>query len=93
MEKNHITNEAPCACCKVRPRRPGKSYCSQCRHETNKASETRRRALQLVHEAKTGQEKTARFERLVEWCRAENIKELTRRVKQEKKGNSYERSI
>ena len=81
MEKNHMTNETPCACCKVRPRRPGKSYCDQCSRNKNKASETRRRALQLVHEAKTGQEKTARFERLVEWCRAENIRELGGRVK------------
>ena len=90
MEKNHITPEAPCACCKVRPRRPGKSYCSQCRHEKNKASDARRRALQLAHEAKTGQEKTARFEQLEAWCRAVNIKELAEGVSKKRKANSYE---
>lgn len=63
-----------CPRCKERPQISGQYYCRECKRKY----EMERYA---AREPEKRRERRERFERLVEWCRAENIRELAGRVK------------
>lgn len=65
---------AVCSRCKERPRIAGQYYCRECKRKY----EMERYA---AREPEKRRERKRRFEQLVEWCRAEGIRELARRVR------------
>ena len=77
-----------CSRCGVRPRIQKQAYCRECRatlslewyHKKHPEAKWCDPAA-AAREPEKRRERKRRFEQLVEWCRAEGIRELARRVK------------
>lgn len=76
-----------CSRCGVRPRIPKQAYCRECRAVRalewyhKKHPEAKRRDPAAAREPEKRRERREHFEQLVEWCRAEGIRELAGRMK------------
>lgn len=78
--RRELETDAPCACCKVAPRVPGRAYCARCESKRNvrHAAAVRAKKREIERLGKT--EAAARFERLVEWWRSIGGEMIVRRV-------------
>ena len=76
-----------CPRCGLRPRAAGRGWCKECQREysaeRNRSNPERYREIQ--HQAYlrrlSAANRRERFQKLLEWCRAEGISELARRVR------------
>lgn len=78
--RRRLGNDAPCACCKVAPRVPGRSYCARCESKINARHAAAVRAKKREIECLGKTEAAARFEQLVEWWKSIGGESIARRV-------------
>ncbi|WP_419644301.1 hypothetical protein [Victivallis vadensis] len=76
-----------CPRCGLRPRAAGRGWCKECQREysTERNRSNPERYREIQHQAYlrrlSAANRRERFQKLLEWCRAEGISELARRVR------------